>query len=152
MLSTAASNALLKTLEEPPGHVVFVLATTDVQKVLATIRSRTQQYEFHLLGPEVLAGLLRGVRDSAGLDLSDEAVESAVRRGRGSARDALSALDQVAASGGARDDEIDLADLGEALAGRDTARALAFVARAIVSGLDPQRLSTELSYYLRRGF
>ncbi len=152
MLSTAASNALLKTLEEPPGHVVFVLATTDVQKVLATIRSRTQQYEFHLLGPEVLAGLLRGVRDSAGLELSDEAVESAVRRGRGSARDALSALDQVAAAGGAREDELELAELGEALAGRDTARALAFVARAVVAGLDPQRLSSELSDYLRQGF
>ena len=59
MLSTAASNALLKTLEEPPGHVVFVLATTDAQKVLPTIRSRTQHFEFRLLGPEVLAGLLR---------------------------------------------------------------------------------------------
>ena len=58
MLSTAASNALLKTLEEPPAHVVFVLATTDPQKVLPTIRSRTQHFEFRLLGPEVLAGLL----------------------------------------------------------------------------------------------
>jgi len=58
MLSTGSSNALLKTLEEPPGHVIFVLATTDPQKVLPTIRSRTQHYEFRLLGPELLGGLL----------------------------------------------------------------------------------------------
>ena len=69
MLSTAASNALLKTLEEPPGHVVFVLATTDPQKVLPTIRSRTQHFEFRLLGPDVLAGLLDDVSRAAGLQL-----------------------------------------------------------------------------------
>ena len=62
MLSTAASNALLKTLEEPPAHVVFVLATTDPQKVLPTIRSRTQHFEFRLLGPETLGELLAQVR------------------------------------------------------------------------------------------
>src|SRR5579864_7370617 len=94
MLSTGASNALLKTLEEPPGHVVFVLATTDPQKVLPTIRSRTQHFEFRLLGPDVLHGLLHGVRSAAGIDVGDEALSAAVRRGRGSARDALSVLDQ----------------------------------------------------------
>src|SRR5271167_4251381 len=92
MLSTAASNALLKTLEEPPGHVVFVLATTDPQKVLPTIRSRTQHFEFHLLGSDVLRAHLRHVRDEAGLVVSDEVIDAVVRRGRGSARDALSAL------------------------------------------------------------
>src|SRR5213080_902295 len=66
MLSTAASNALLKTLEEPPGHVIFVLATTDPQKVLPTIRSRTQHFEFRLLAPDVLAGLVRQVNEKAG--------------------------------------------------------------------------------------
>ena len=68
MLSNAAANALLKTLEEPPGHVVFVLATTDPQKVPATIRSRTQHFEFRLLGADTLAELLRDVSEAAGLD------------------------------------------------------------------------------------
>ena len=104
MLSQSASNALLKTLEEPPDHVVFVLATTDPQKVLPTIRSRTQHYEFHLLDADVLAVLLGDIARDAKLDLPDSAVEAAVRRGRGSARDALSALDQVVASGVVEDD------------------------------------------------
>src|SRR6204780_94129 len=90
MLSNAAANALLKTLEEPPGHVVFVLATTDPQKVPDTIRSRTQHLEFRLLGAETLHDLLVAIRGQAGLDVDDESVDAAVRRGRGSARDALS--------------------------------------------------------------
>src|ERR1700691_6386922 len=74
MLSTAAANALLKTLEEPPSHVVFVLATTDPQKGLPTIRSRTQHFEFRLLGPETLGDLLSDVRRQAHLDVPDEAL------------------------------------------------------------------------------
>src|SRR5581483_11820106 len=93
MLSTAAANALLKTLEEPPSHVVFVLATTDPQKVPPTIRSRTQHLEFRLLAPETLHDLVESVREQAGLELDDASLDAAVRRGRGSARDALSALD-----------------------------------------------------------
>ena len=99
MLSNAAANALLKTLEEPPSHVVFVLATTDPQKVPPTIRSRTQHLEFRLIGADTLHDLLESVRDQAGLEVDEESVQAAVRRGRGSARDALSALDQVVASG-----------------------------------------------------
>jgi DNA polymerase-3 subunit gamma/tau len=99
MLSTAASNTLLKTLEEPPLHVVFVLATTDPHRVLETIRSRTQHYEFRLLSADVLGSLLRDVRSDAGLDVSPEALSLALRRGNGSARDALSALDQIVVSG-----------------------------------------------------
>ena len=152
MLSTAASNALLKTLEEPPGHVVFVLATTDPQKVLPTIRSRTQHFEFRLLGPETLSALLHQVRSASGLAVPDEAIDAAVRRGRGSARDALSALDQVAA-GGVVDDDIEvLAELAEALAERDPARALVAVAHAVEAGRDPQRLAADLAEYLRQGF
>src|SRR6202453_5120455 len=98
MLSNAAANALLKTLEEPPSHVVFVLATTEPQKVPATIRSRTQHYEFRLIGAETLSDLLQSVREAAGLTLDDESLQAAVRRGHGSARDALSALEQVVAS------------------------------------------------------
>jgi DNA polymerase-3 subunit gamma/tau len=152
MLSTAASNALLKTLEEPPGHVVFVLATTDAQKVLPTIRSRTQHFEFRLLGAETLAGLLQGVRAASGLDVGDDAVEAAVRRGRGSARDALSALDQLAAGGVVDDDVHVLAELAEALAERDPSRALVAVASASEAGRDPQRLAADLADYLRQGF
>ena len=152
MLSTAASNALLKTLEEPPGHVVFVLATTDAQKVLPTIRSRTQHFEFRLLGSETLSALLHHVRSATGLVLADEALDAAVRRGRGSARDALSALDQVAA-GGIVDDDIEvLAELAESLAERDPARALIGVAHASEAGRDPQRLAADLAEYLRQGF
>ncbi len=152
MLSTAASNALLKTLEEPPPHVVFVLATTDPHKVLPTIRSRTQPFEFRLLGPESLDGLLRSVRDAAGLPLDDAAVAAAVRRGRGSARDALSVLDQVAAGGLVEDASGVLDELAGALAEQDTRRALEAVARAVAAGYDPQRLSTDLADLLRQAF
>src|SRR3954463_3211302 len=94
MLSSGASNALLKTLEEPPGHVYFVLATTDPQKVLPTIKSRTQHFDFRLLPPDALLDHLRWVVQDAGLDVAPEAIELVARRGSGSARDALSALDQ----------------------------------------------------------
>jgi len=152
MLSASASNALLKTLEEPPDHVVFVLATTDPQKVLPTIRSRTQHYEFHLLDSEVLARLLTDVVREAKLVLPDSAVESAVRRGRGSARDALSALDQVVASGIVDDDTALIRDLVAALAERDTARALKAVQGALVSGRDAPRIAAELLEELRSQF
>src|SRR5438309_1396497 len=84
MLSAPASNALLKTLEEPPGHVVFVLATTDPQKVLPTIRSRTQHFEFRLLQADVLAEHLRWVASDAGLDVAPDAINLVARRGNGS--------------------------------------------------------------------
>jgi len=152
MLSQAASNALLKTLEEPPDHVVFVLATTDPQKVLPTIRSRTQHYEFHLLDAEVLASLLADIARDARLELPDSAVESAVRRGRGSARDALSALDQVVASGVVEDDSLLLHELLVSLVERDTARALQVVESALVAGRDAPRIAAELLEELRGQF
>ncbi len=152
MLSTAASNALLKTLEEPPSHVVFVLATTEAQKVLPTIRSRTQHFEFRLLGPDTLVDLLRRIRDEAGLDLKDDSIDAAVRRGRGSARDALSALDQVAA-GGTVDDELTmLAALADALAEHDPGRALVCVAQASEAGHDMAQLAGALADHLRQAF
>ncbi|MDQ1373908.1 MAG: polymerase subunit gamma/tau [Actinomycetota bacterium] len=152
MLSTPASNALLKTLEEPPAHVVFVLATTDPQKVLPTIRSRTQHFEFRLIGPEVLVGLLKDVNASAGLGVPVEAIDLAVRRGRGSARDALSVLDQVAAAGMDEDEPTFGDDLVEALADKDVGRALAAVAEGIGVGRDPRRLAEELLAHLRNAF
>ncbi|HEY5097955.1 MAG TPA: DNA polymerase III subunit gamma/tau, partial [Acidimicrobiales bacterium] len=152
MLSTAASNALLKTLEEPPAHVVFVLATTDPQKVLPTIRSRTQHFEFRLLGPETLGALLDQVRQDAHLDVPDEALALAVRRGRGSARDALSVLDQVAASDSVDDDLPELDEVVEALAERDIGRALVTVAHLTSAGFSPQQLAGDLVDDLRQGF
>ena len=152
MLSPAAANALLKTLEEPPSHVVFVLATTDPQKVPPTIRSRTQHLEFRLLGAETLHELLESVNSQAGLNLDDEAVEAAVRRGRGSARDALSALDQVVASGSADAARPELAGLVDALAGGDVGQVLVALNTLMAGGWGPQHLATELIDDLRQVF
>ena len=152
MLSTAAANALLKTLEEPPSHVVFVLATTDPQKVPPTIRSRTQHLEFRLLGAETLHDLLESVNQEAGLHVDGEALEAAVRRGRGSARDALSALDQVVASGSADAARPELAEVLEALAGGDVSSVLVALSALLAGGWGPQQLATELIDDLRQVF
>src|SRR5215207_3855193 len=127
MLSKAAEAALLKTLEEPPAHVVFVLATTDPQKVSPTIRSRTQHLEFHLLPTDVLTDFVRDVVADAGLAVDDDAVDAVVRQGAGSARDTLSALDQVVAAGGVAAEVEPVDDVVEALIDGDTGRALAAV-------------------------
>ncbi len=152
MLSTAAANALLKTLEEPPGHVVFVLATTDPQKVPPTIRSRTQHLEFRLLGAATLHDLLESVNEAAGLDLGEESLEAAVRRGRGSARDALSALDQVVASGSADAARPELAQVVDALAAADVAAVLVSLSALLAGGWGPQQLAMELADDLRQVF
>ncbi len=152
MLSTAASNALLKTLEEPPAHVVFVLATTEPQKVLPTIRSRTQHFEFHLLDDDVLSSLLDDVAALAGLDLPAGTVKMATRRARGSARDALSALDQAAASGVLDDDQESLAAIVGGLARRETAAALTGLESAVRAGRDPEQVAVELVERVRTGF
>jgi DNA polymerase-3 subunit gamma/tau len=152
MLSNAAANALLKTLEEPPSHVVFVLATTDPQKVPATIRSRTQHLEFRLLGADTLATLLSDVRVEAGLAVDDESLAAAVRRAKGSARDALSALDQVAAAGSA-DDVVPVFDgVIDALVESDAGALLVALAELHEAGWGPQQLATELIQELRTGF
>ncbi|HET6966598.1 MAG TPA: DNA polymerase III subunit gamma/tau [Acidimicrobiales bacterium] len=151
-ITAAAASALLKTLEEPPGHVIFVLATTDPQKVLDTIRSRTQHFEFRLLGSDVLASLLTDVAHRADIDLSPEAIDVVVRRGHGSARDALSALDQVAAAGTVEDDSSLVSELVDSIVERDAGAVLVKVAEASSSGLDPRRLATELLEHLRNGF
>jgi len=152
MLSNAAANALLKTLEEPPGHVIFVLATTDPQKVPATIRSRTQHFEFRLLGTDVLAELLGDVNRQAGLSLDDASLSVAVRRGRGSARDALSALDQVAAAGSADDTRPELSAVLDAVAESDAGGALRAVAELHAAGWGSQQLASDLIDELRHSF
>ncbi|HXR21894.1 MAG TPA: DNA polymerase III subunit gamma/tau [Acidimicrobiales bacterium] len=151
-LTSDAASALLKTLEEPPSHVVFVLATTDPQKVLPTILSRTQHFEFRLLDGDLLTDLLSGINQDAGLGLTPEAVELAVRRGRGSARDAESALEQLAAAGGGEDDGSPLVELVDALAERDVSRTLQAVASAIAAGREPRRLGSDLVEHLRNAF
>src|SRR5712691_7884520 len=152
MLSAPASNALLKTLEEPPGHVVFVLATTDPQKVLPTIRSRAQHFEFRLLPTDLIAEHLRWVAEDARLDVSPADLDRVARRGHGSARDALSVLDQVAAAGGL-EDETDAADeVVEALCDRDAGRALVAVARRSAAGHDARQVTRDLLERLRQVF
>ncbi len=151
-LTADAASALLKTLEEPPGHVVFVLATTDPQRVLPTIRSRTQHFEFHLLPAEVLGDLLRDVNAAAGLGVAPEAIDLVLRRGHGSARDALSVLDQVSAAGDFEDEAETVGELVDALADRDAGRVLEAVAEAVAAGRDPRRLATDVVSHLRDGF
>jgi DNA polymerase-3 subunit gamma/tau len=149
MLTAAASNTLLKTLEEPPGHVVFVLATTEPEKVLDTIRSRTQHYELRLLDGPTLQAHLRWVADDAKLDVTDEAIALAVRRGKGSARDALSALDLIVAAGGTGDDDTAIDEIVESLCERDTGRALVAVAEACGAGRAPRDIADALLAHLR---
>jgi DNA polymerase III subunit gamma/tau len=152
MLTTPASNALLKTLEEPPAHVVFVLATTDPQKVLPTIRSRTQHFEFHLVGADLLAEHAQTVIAAAGLDAPDGAVESAVERGSGSVRDMLSALEQIVAAGRVEERRIPVEELVAAIADADAARALAAVAAATSAGVEARELGESLARHLRDVF
>jgi len=152
MLSAAAANALLKTVEEPPPHVVFVLATTDPQKVPATLRSRTQHLEFRLLSGETLHGLLDDIRAAAGLDVADDALDAAVRRGHGSARDALSALDQVAASGEADDVRPAFDELFEAVAEDRATDVLVALATLQAAGWSASQLATEACVELRQAF
>ena len=152
MLSTGAANALLKSLEEPPAHVVFILCTTDPQKVLPTIRSRTQHFEFHLLLASELADHVRFVIEDAGLDLGEEAVEYVVRHGGGSARDTLSALDQVSAMGGVVEEGQPVEAIVAALVARDAGAALVAVADATAAGRDPRVLGEVLIARLRDAF
>jgi DNA polymerase III subunit gamma/tau len=152
MLSRGAEAALLKTLEEPPSHVVFVLATTDPQKVAPTIRSRCQPFEFHLISTADLERHVRFVIADAGLDVDEVAIESVLRQGAGSARDTLSALDQVAAAGGVAADPLPLDEICEALLARDPGAALVAVAQASDSGRDPRTIADALIAQLRNGF
>ena len=152
MLTPGAENALLKTLEEPPDHVVWVLATTEPHKVVETIRSRCQVFELGLLGAEALADHVRFVSADAGLDATEEVVDHVVAAGAGSVRDTLSALDRVVAAGGVVElDDSTGAILG-ALADRDPAAALAAVDDALGRGRDPRRIGEGVLSGLRNAF
>jgi len=165
MLSAAASNALLKTLEEPPEHVVFVLATTDPGKVLPTIRSRTQHFEFALLTHDQLMGLLTDVLEREGVEPDDDVLDVVVRRAAGSARDALSLLDQALALG--VDRHLDAALVRDALgdtpferrivildavAQEDGAGALLGLAATLADGVAPRQIADDLLRTMRDAF
>ncbi len=152
MLTKEAAAALLKTLEEPPDHVVFVLATTDPEKVLPTIRSRTQHLEFRLLPAAELEEHVRWVIADAGLQVEEEGIAQALREGGGSARDTLSALDRIVAAGGvARSDE-SIDDLMDALCEQDTGAALTAVADAAKAGRDARGVGEQALDALRNAF
>ncbi|MFD1429021.1 DNA polymerase III subunit gamma/tau [Lacticaseibacillus mingshuiensis] len=161
MLSTGAFNALLKTLEEPPAHVVFILATTEPQKIPATIISRTQRFDFRRITPEDLIKRMAFILDDKGITYDDTALAVIARAAEGGMRDALSILDQVMAFG---DDHVttenaldvtgsaSTAELGvylAAIASRDVAKALTTIAELLAAGKDAGRLIEDLIEYLR---
>src|ERR1700689_716838 len=150
--SEAAPAPLLKTLEEPPSHVVFVLATTDPHKVMPTIRSRTQHLEFRLFNGETLSALLHEVENAAGLSADEATIEAAVRLGRGSARDALSALDQLIATGSVIENQPEFDGLFRALVDTDAVAALRCLAVLTREGWDPEQLAENFAAEVRQVF
>jgi DNA polymerase-3 subunit gamma/tau len=151
MLTAGAENALLKTLEEPPAHVVFVLATTEPHKVVETIRSRSQHLELNLLPASELESLVRYVIAEADLDVDEDGISHVVRGRRGSARAPPGGSDRVVA-GGITQDETSTDELLAALAERDTARALAALAAGISRGREPRVTGEALLGSLREAF
>jgi DNA polymerase-3 subunit gamma/tau len=164
MLSTAAWNAFLKTLEEPPPHVVFVLATTEAHKVPATIVDRCHRFDFQRPSLEQIAGVLRRVATGEGIELPDPAVGMLARSATGSFRDALGTLEQLVTYGGKQvklEDVLDILgvadaelvlDAAEALAGRDPRAALLTVQKLSDSGRDFTQFMRDLSAHLRHLF
>lgn len=149
MLSPGASNALLKTLEEPPEHVIFVLATTDPQKVLPTIRSRTQHVELTLIPAELLSGYVNQIAERADLQVDAETIDYVVERGAGSVRDTLSALDQVVTAGGIPQQGASIDSLIEGIAHHDLERSMAAIAEIVASGVEAKDLTYRATRKLR---
>ena len=160
MLSAGAFNALLKTLEEPPAHVIFVLATTEVHKLPATILSRCQRLDFGRIRPQAIADRLRYVAQQEGLALTDEAAALLSRLADGAMRDALSLLDQCAGGSTAITAEVVTAATGmasqellqkltECVVGHDGAGALRRIDEAYRGSKDMERLCAEWLGYLR---
>ena len=160
MLSTAAFNALLKTLEEPPAHVIFILATTEIQKVPATIRSRCQRYDFTRISPEDIAGRVAQVAGAEGLSLTEGAAGLIARLADGALRDALSILDTCAGVTNQIDETVVrqmagvtdrsyLFRMSDALSARDAASALAELAALRQQSVDVKRLTEELIAHYR---
>ena len=151
MLTSGAENALLKTLEEPPDHVIFVMATTEPHKVVETIRSRSQHLELNLLPTEQLRELLEEISKDAGLEVGDEGLNQAIREAKGSARDALSALDKIVA-GGSSFLENSVDELLDGIATRDSKKTLKAINAAIATGKEPRLIGENLLSSLREAF
>lgn len=161
MLTTAAFNALLKTLEEPPAHVIFVLCTTDPQKILETILSRCQRFDFHRIGNEDIEHRLAYVCEQEGFDYDDEALTIVARHAKGGMRDALSTLEQLSVFGNGSvhaDDarsllgEVSGQILGEfarAIADRDVAELYGLIRTQVEEGNDLLELTRDLVAHVR---
>ena len=160
MLSTAAFNALLKTMEEPPSHVIFILATTEIHKVPATILSRCQRYDFGRIRPEDIAGRVRYVAQQENLELDEAAAMLIARLADGALRDALSILDTCAGMSKQIDEELVrrmagvtdrsyLFAISDAVTEKDPARALAEIAQLRQRSVDLRRLCEELISHYR---
>ena len=160
-LSSASFNALLKSIEEPPAHVVFMMATTELHKIPDTILSRSQVFEFRTIPTKAIAQQLRRIADAEKVEVSDAALALIARSAEGSMRDAQSALDQVMAFAGQTMTEEDVAtvlglvgrdlllDLIEAVVEEDGPRAFALADRAVESGHDLRLVCRELSRVVR---
>ena len=161
MLTTAAFNALLKTLEEPPAHVIFVLCTTDPQKILETILSRCQRFDFHRIGNEDIEHRLSYVCEQEGFDYDDEALAIVARHAKGGMRDALSTLEQLSVFGngavhaddarsllGEVSDQI-LGEFARAIADRDAAELYGLIRAQVEEGNDLLELTRDLVAHVR---
>lgn len=161
MLTTAAFNALLKTLEEPPAHVIFVLCTTDPQKILETILSRCQRFDFHRIGNEDIEHRLAYVCEQEGFDYDDEALAIVARHAKGGMRDALSTLEQLSVFGngavhaddarsllGEVSDQI-LGEFAHAIASRDIAELYGLIRAQVEEGNDLLELTRDLVAHVR---
>ena len=160
MLSTAAFNALLKTLEEPPAHAIFILATTEVHKIPATVLSRCQRHEFRRIPVADIIFHLKAMGASEGLQMEDEALTLVARQCTGSLRDAISLLDQLASTG--QPISLGLAqsvlgtvasqsvlDLVDAIKARQAAAGLDHIHHALDAGSDPRQFARQIVDYLR---
>ncbi len=159
MLSTAAFNALLKTLEEPPAHVIFVLATTEVHKIPETILSRCQRFEFRRIPLAQLVQQLQMIADAEGIAAEPEALDLLARAATGSMRDALSLFDQMAAGGDVTADYVRLMlgaerrevvqTLLQAWAEGNLSQGIQVINQAVDAGADPRQLARQTSDFLR---
>ena len=160
MLSTAAFNALLKTLEEPPAHAIFILATTEIHKIPATVLSRCQRHEFRRIPVADIVRQLQQMCEKEGFQVQPDALTLIARQSTGAMRDAISLLDQLAATGeeinldvaqtvlGTATNQIVL-ELVEAVLNRDPAGGLNCIQRALDSGTDARQFARQVVEYLR---
>ena len=160
MLSNAAFNALLKTLEEPPAHAIFVLATTEVHKIPATVLSRCQRHEFRRIPLNFIQALLKEIAEKEGLQVEPAALTAIARQATGSMRDAVSLLDQLASTGAEVSLELTRQVLGtaaslsvfelmDALLKDDTGGCIQIINRALDAGSDPRQYARQVVDSLR---